>query len=352
MPSDHPFPALLIDGHRLTCQSRGEPGVGKWTIIVKDTKVDEHTGTFIDWHLKLWGECIDPAKAKVLPMPNEDDDKDHASIATTTLPVTTVTVAPDPNQKTTAPLANPTDHPDRPQKVRPSTTSSSQPTPPPASATDGVPAAATTTPANSSWLPGFLPTFGVSSRTQAWIYGALGLVVAFCCGLGLWLWLARRRRLRNAGITGGGRDDYEFELLEEDDEAEGLTTGEKAGGKRKRGKKTRGGELYDAFAGGSDDDLDLDSTVDGSDDDGDYGGGNGRGRGAYRDDVPGASGSGSGSASGGSNGPKGRRRLSLDSQEDNPRHVVGDDEDEEEDDEAVTRREVQEQGDRLLGRRT
>lgn len=45
-----------------------------------------------------------------------------------------------------------------------------------------------------------------------------------------------------------GREGYEFEVLRDDEEGEGLN----GAGKGKR----RAGELYDAFATGSDDDLD------------------------------------------------------------------------------------------------
>jgi len=58
--------------------SRGETGVGKWTLVVRDTKENEHNGTFVDWHLKLWGESIDADKTTLLPMPNADDDADQA----------------------------------------------------------------------------------------------------------------------------------------------------------------------------------------------------------------------------------------------------------------------------------
>jgi len=63
--------------------------------------------------------------------------------------------------------------------------------------------------------------------------------------LGIYFYMARRKRLRN-----NPRDDWEFNLLEED-EAEGLNGGGKVGGKR--GGKRRAGELYDAFAAGSED---------------------------------------------------------------------------------------------------
>ncbi|KAK1755080.1 peptidase S8/S53 domain-containing protein [Echria macrotheca] len=228
----------------------GESGVGTWTIVVKDTIENKHHGTFTDWHLKLWGESRDPQKATLLPMPTEDEDDNHAITSTITAPASTTTIAPDPAATNTQAISIPSDHPDRPVNSKPTGTSDA---PLPSATQDEQEAE----PTKSTWLPSFLPDLGVSASTQAWIYGALALIVVFCCGLGIYLWIARRRRLRN-----NARDNYEFELLDEE-EAEGLATGEKrgaagggVGGKGGKAGKTRGGELYDAFAGGSDDEDD------------------------------------------------------------------------------------------------
>lgn len=198
----------------------------------------------MDWHLKLWGESKDASKAKVLPMPTEEDDDDHDVISTTTLPASTMTLPPNPAATESGTVTETTDQP-RPVNTKPTGTATPEP------GTAEAQNNGTTT-----WLPSFLPNLGVSASTQAWIYGSLGLIVIFCCALGLYLWIARRKRLRN-----GTRGDYEFELLDEE-EAEGLNGGgEKAGfvGGRKKTRKTRGGELYDAFAGGSEDEDDLDA---------------------------------------------------------------------------------------------
>ncbi|KAF3764476.1 pro-protein convertase [Cryphonectria parasitica EP155] len=195
----------------------GESGIGTWTVIVKDTKVNEHNGTWVDWHLKLWGESIDASQVKLLPMPEEDDDADHDAIVTTTIPPSVVTPPAGFHTPGELPSATPTDHPDRPVNAKPTDVTGEL---------DESPQATETA---SNWLPGFLPTFGVGPRAQAWIYAALALILIFCAGLGVYIFTARRRRLRNA--TPGGEK----------------TAG--AGGK----KRTRGGELYDAFAGGSDD---------------------------------------------------------------------------------------------------
>lgn len=203
----------------------GERGVGKWTIIVRDTVTNGKTGKFVDWHLKLWGESIDASKAKLLPMPTEKDDEDHDKdipVVTTTAAVTSL---PSPEASAPEPAeGNPSDHPERPTKP--------------------TEHEASTKPA-SSWVS-WLPTFGASKKAQIWIYGAIGLIGAFCTGLAVYFYLARRRRLRES------RNNYDFELIDEE-EGEGLSGAEKGAGKR-----TRGGELYDAFADGSDDELDDD----------------------------------------------------------------------------------------------
>lgn len=98
--------------------------------------------------------------------------------------------------------------------------------------------------------------------------------------------MARRKRLLN-----NPRDEWEFDLLEED-EADGLNGSGKIG---RKGGKRRAGELYDAFAAGSEDESDE--------------GGDEREKKLYEDESDEeGSGSGSGSGSG--------------------RHVIGDDEDE------------------------
>lgn len=149
-------------------------------------------------------------------MPDVHDDDDHDKIVeTTTLPASTTSIA----SATKGTLVEkPTSHPERPTNpANPSGTEEASP-----SGTEE--AAQESTSASSSWVS-WLPSFGASKKAQ--------------------IWIARRRRLRNSS-----RNNYEFELLD-DEEAEGLNTGEKAAGAKAR--RTRGGELYDAFAEGSDD---------------------------------------------------------------------------------------------------
>ncbi|KAF4637466.1 hypothetical protein G7Y89_g622 [Cudoniella acicularis] len=220
----------------------GESGIGTWTIVVKDTVVNEFNGTFTDWHLKLWGESIDASKATLLPMPSEHDDDNHDQIISTTTTIVGSTTSVTPVTQPTSIMSNPTDHPDRPTK--PTTTAAAEDE---TSPTAPSPSAATTT--ASSWLPSFFATLGVGPKTQIWIYGAAGLILIFCCGMGIYFYMARRKRLRN-----NPRDEWEFDLLEED-EAEGLNG---SGKMNRKGGKRRAGELYDAFAAGSEDESDGD----------------------------------------------------------------------------------------------
>ncbi|KAJ9246991.1 hypothetical protein DTO207G8_8451 [Paecilomyces variotii] len=210
----------------------GESGIGRWSVIVKDTNVNEFTGVFVDWRINLWGEARDESNQPLHPLPDEHDD-DHniedAVVATTTV---------DPVTQPTQPPSVPTDHVDRPVNAKPS---SVEAVPTTTAAPDST--ATPTETVSDSFLPSFFPTFGASKRTQVWIYASLGLIVIFCAALGIYFYVQRRKRLRN-----NPRDDYEFEMIEEDDDNQALTGGSGA-------KRRRGGELYNAFAGESDEEL-------------------------------------------------------------------------------------------------
>ncbi|KAF6838296.1 pheromone processing endoprotease kex2 [Colletotrichum musicola] len=226
--------AGYVDWTFMSVAHWGESGIGKWTVIVKDSQENEHKGTFVDWHLKLWGESIDASKAKLLPMPTEEDDNDHAIVATTSLPAATTSITHPAQATDNQPAATPSDHPDRPTKVKPSDGA----TPAETGAATGTQEAAASTSSPSNWVS-WLPSFG---KAGVWVYGAIALIAVFCSALGIWFYI-RKRRNSNA------RDEYDFEPLNED-ETEGLN-GE---------KRTRGRELYDAFAGDDEDE----------DDEGDY----------------------------------------------------------------------------------
>lgn len=212
--------------------------------------MNEFNGTFVDWHLKLWGESIDPDKATLLPLPTDNDDDSHDEIVVSTTTIAAATTSVEPVKSTTPLPVKPSDHPDRPVNSKPADTAP-EPTGTTEDESDIAPVATTTTKptatpsaSKSNWLPSFFPTFGASSKTQVWIYGSVALILIFCSGLGVYFYMARRKRLRN-----NPRDEWEFDLLQED-EADGLDGGRGVGAKK--GGKRRAGELYDAFATGSD----------------------------------------------------------------------------------------------------
>ncbi|KAK8219745.1 pheromone processing endoprotease [Zalaria obscura] len=257
------FNGGYVDWNFMSVAHWGESGIGRWTIVVKDTNVNEHSGKFTDWRLRLWGESMDPAIQKLLPLPDDHDDDDHDA-ETTSAAVGTTSV--DVPTQTGSPAGNPSDHITRPvnNKVSsttvlssPTSTSTTTAATPvePAPTDDNIddheeekPAAsATAAPGHSNFLPSPFPTFGVSKHTQIWIYGALALIATFCTSLTVWYILTRRRRQKNA------RDEYEFEMLDEEDDDEGGRGAANGSGMNGAKGKRRAGELYDAFAEGSED---------------------------------------------------------------------------------------------------
>lgn len=225
--------------------TRGEPGVGKWSVVVKDTNVNDYNGTFTDWKLSLWGECIDASIQGLLPMPEEDEGENQeimsASVSTATISTASGEVG----------LANPTDHISRPINAKP--TSTGNPTSTELTGLVSPSINTTSSPINTptamsgsadNFLPHYFPTFGVSKRTQIWIYGALAIIILFCAGLGIYFYVQYRLRLLE------NQEEYEFDILDGDDGKAGLTSGMKG-----RRSKKRAGELYDAFAGESDEEL-------------------------------------------------------------------------------------------------
>lgn len=107
------------------------------------------------------------------------------------------------------------------------------------------------------FIPTFFPTFGVSGRTQAWIYGALVTIVFFVFGVALYLCMQQRKRRARTS-------DYEFAVLDDEDDRDDARAGTSSAGVAGRRRKAR--ELYDAF-GVSDDEPDSYSD---SDDEKDY----------------------------------------------------------------------------------
>jgi kexin len=251
--------AGYVDWTFMSVAHFGESGIGKWTVVIRDTVANQKTGTFTDWRLKLYGESIDSAKQGLLPMPQENEDDNHDQDVA--IPPGTTTQSTQSATPTSIIISSPL--PTRPTIVKPTNaaqTSSSANNPSTTTSGTAPPTASPVPPAqepatSDPLLPSPFPTFGVSRSTQAWIYGALGLILAFCAGLTVYLYVQRRKRMKSS------RDNYEFAMLEDQEETDGML---ETKGRRRR----RAGELYDAFAGESDEELF--SSSDGEGDDGVY----------------------------------------------------------------------------------
>lgn len=108
---------------------------------------------------------------------------------------------------------------------------------------------------NASYLPSFLPTFGVSAKTQVWIYGAFAVIAVFVGVVASYLFIQRKKqRASKDGM------DYEFAVLNDEDELEGTGPGEHGRGAMVGGRR-KARDLYDAF-GASDDEEELFSDSD------------------------------------------------------------------------------------------
>jgi kexin len=166
--------------------------------------------------MNLWGECYDPHKAKKYEL-EVDDDAQH------TLPTEKTKVHPKPT------LNLPSDHGAAPGE----TTKVTFPT---------------TTDEDSSLISGMpdAPDEGTFNHIydllsdSTWLVGAIGVVVLFTLGAGIFFWLRRRRlQKRNAYSALSGGDDVRMRSLDRDSSARaGLLGGRGSGNTR---------ELYDAF---------------------------------------------------------------------------------------------------------
>lgn len=228
----------------------GEDGIGDWAVIVKDTRQNEYVGTFVDWHLKLWGESIDGDSQPLLPMPTEHDDDNHDVLQPThtVTGIAHTTSVAVPTDHTGVPEGNPTDHPERPTKP------TAAPEPSPADESQEVSPSEAPKPEEdkTNFLPRPFPTWGVSKSTQKWIYGAIALILIFLSCLFGWMFWIRQKRRRTAARLG------EYELTEQDTAESGLLAngnGHYANGGERGKNKKHGRDLYDAFAEGSDDDA-------------------------------------------------------------------------------------------------
>ncbi|KAF6755696.1 peptidase S8/S53 domain-containing protein [Ephemerocybe angulata] len=76
----------------MTLKHWGEDPVGSWTLHVSDQEHEDESGYLVGWNMALWGECIDPSKAKQYVIDKDDDILLPESAVTPPRPVLPETV--------------------------------------------------------------------------------------------------------------------------------------------------------------------------------------------------------------------------------------------------------------------
>lgn len=239
---------------------RGEDAVGEWTILVKDNAHNDRTGELEDWQLSLWGECIDEKKAVLHALPGDSMNATHPIPHPSTSSASAITTSLPATSSTKPPSQKPTDQVDRPVVVKPSNAAgqaTSQAPSPSATNVEGGDSKAGAEEGSADrplFIPSFFPTFGVSGKTQAWIYGAFTIIILFVAGVAVYLCVQRRKRKASS-------NDYEFAVLEDEEDGAGTSGGSGSRAAGTGAGRRRAKDLYDAF-GASDDDGDLFSDDD------------------------------------------------------------------------------------------
>ena len=209
---------------------------------MSDQRSEDQSGVFLGWSMSLWGSVADPQKEhkpyivpiedEVLPpLPsNTTDDSTLSSI----LPSSTSTkTIPRPTEHL------PGDHGESDgenHKPAFSTTGAASPTKP----AEDVAESSTASPSITATPDeGWFSDLGKLASNQVWFFLAIGTVVIFGVGAGLFFWRRSVARKRRANYSSLREDDVAMSAV-------GRTSG---GGRAPRQTK----ELYDAFGEVSDD---------------------------------------------------------------------------------------------------
>lgn len=223
----------------MTLKHWDESAIGQWTINVHDRANPKATGNFWAWSMTLWGQSIDPAKAKPWNFP-ESSAEFHETLASA--PTTTAVQGAGSTGTTGSyKLPKPTDH--LPEDHGTQTGESHQDW---TGAQDGS-AAAAKPEGDTGYLTGL-------KKNSTWLFVAAGIVIIFAASVGAFFCLRRRSRRNRPGAG-----DYEF-VPEGDDDLQLSRMGGGSNGRgidgASSGRRTR--EIYDAFRPGSDDEFDSD----------------------------------------------------------------------------------------------
>ncbi|KAJ7940288.1 peptidase S8/S53 domain-containing protein [Mycena leptocephala] len=210
----------------------GEDPVGEWTIKVSDQGSSSNNGSFLGWNMVFWGSAIDPSKTTLFDVPQDEVDvvlPPYESPPPS--PTMSAVTSTKQHAKPTAHL--PGDHGDAAGENTNATFPGQEDTAVPSLSPS--PSASHSPTADEGWFSDMSNLV----KSQAWFFGAIGMVVVFGLAAGLYFWRRRVLRLRN------------YRSLPEGDE---LPMSGVRGGRLSGGPRTK--ELYDAFGEVSDDDED------------------------------------------------------------------------------------------------
>ena len=234
--------------------ARDENPIGTWTITVKDQGNPEKTGRFVTWSLQLWGECVDPALAKIWA-PAEEGQPDEEETGSST----TVSQKPKPTDHL------PGDHGEASGEAH-ETGLGGEPT---ATVSAGEDIAEPTGDIDEGFFDGVESLSGSST----WLAGAGMIIVLTGAGVGAFFFFRARRKRHNLfGMSNNGEgargayapvsEDVPMGLLERGRRKLGGGGGGAGGLAGARGGSK---ELYDAFGDGPSDESEDEHDRDGLD---------------------------------------------------------------------------------------
>ncbi|KAH7317982.1 peptidase S8/S53 domain-containing protein [Rhizoctonia solani] len=179
----------------MTLKHWEEDPVGKWTIRVSDQHTGAHNGSFLAWEMALFGSVIDPSKVELWSVPDDPQDPNAtpAPASTTSTSTTAQATSTSATKTESKQHPKPTDHlPDDHDQAE-------------GEAHKPVFGNKTTTASPSVSVPvdeGYFAHMTDLLKSQTWLFAALGAVVVFIIGAGVYVYRRRRQRRHYAALGG------------------------------------------------------------------------------------------------------------------------------------------------------
>ncbi|KAI1794703.1 peptidase S8/S53 domain-containing protein [Ganoderma leucocontextum] len=229
----------------MTVKHWDEDPVGEWSIRVSDQRQEDESGVFLGWTMSIWGAVADPEKGhKTYVLPTGDDVLPPPPSNTTGDGTPSSSVAPSStNTKTlTGPTAYlPGDHGESEgENHKPAFSSSGTAASPTKPAEDVAESASASPSISATPDEGWFPDLGKLTSNKVWFFLAVGAVVLFGIGAGIFFWrraVVRKRRANYSSLR--GEEDVAMSAIS------------RATGGARAPRQTK--ELYDAFGEVSDD---------------------------------------------------------------------------------------------------